>query len=127
MSSSAGDLPWPSTLPHNLSKAAQNCLVKNLAFKYREDHIRVNGVLAACIHTNKLDIMAHKKGVDVGEYAALRASAHPVQRVRLTCVGHIWFRRKREWVGGGSGGGGPESAVVSLVPTEARVGGARFR
>lgn len=49
--------------------------------QYRAQHVRVNGVLPACIHTGALDRMAHKKGKDVAAYAHSRAIAHPMGKV----------------------------------------------
>lgn len=89
MSSLAGDLPWPSTLPHNLAIASKNTLTRNLAFKLREDKIRVNGVLTACIHTAALSRMAVRKGRDIDEYAEDRGRAHPMQRVRPHTTPHF--------------------------------------
>jgi NAD(P)-dependent dehydrogenase (short-subunit alcohol dehydrogenase family) len=80
VTSMASEVPWPDTAPYNLAKAAQNCLVQTLAFEYRDDSVRVNAVLPACIHTGYLDIMAEKKRKRVREYAQLRAEAHPLQR-----------------------------------------------
>lgn len=80
VTSAASYVPWPDTAPYNLAKAAQNCLVQTLAFEYRNDNVRVNAVLPACIHTGYLDIMAEKKHKPVEEYAQLRAEAHPLQR-----------------------------------------------
>jgi len=80
VSSQAANTPWPDTAPYNINKAAQNCLVQQLAFQYRESGVRVNAVLPACIHTGALDRMAVKKKVPVADYAALRAEAHPLQR-----------------------------------------------
>lgn len=80
ISSMAAETPWPDTAPYNTAKAAQNCLVQQLAFQYRNNNVRVNAVLPACIHSVKLDIMAGKKGVPVAEYAALRAQCHPMGR-----------------------------------------------
>jgi len=89
VSSQAANTPWPDTAPYNVNKAAQNCLVQQLAFQYRNHHeqpnsnnvvVRVNAVLPACIHTGALDRMAAKKKVSVADYAALRAQSHPMQR-----------------------------------------------
>jgi NAD(P)-dependent dehydrogenase (short-subunit alcohol dehydrogenase family) len=81
VSSMATQVPWPDTAPFNYAKAAQNAMIETLAFKYRTDNIRVNGVLPACIHTGHLDQMARKKHVSPEEYAKLRADAHPMERV----------------------------------------------
>jgi NAD(P)-dependent dehydrogenase (short-subunit alcohol dehydrogenase family) len=78
--SMASRVPWPNTAPYNTAKAAQNCLVEQLAFQYREENVRINAVLPACIHSVKLDIMAAKKGISVEEYAALRAEVSPMKR-----------------------------------------------
>jgi Tropinone reductase 1 len=80
VSSLASNVPWPDTAPYNTAKAAQNCLVEQLAFQYRNDNVRINAVLPACIHSVKLDVMAQKKGVSLEDYAALRAQASPVGR-----------------------------------------------
>lgn len=89
ISSMAAQTPWPDTAPYNTAKAAQNCLVQQLAFQYRKGHesnqssnnvVRVNAVLPGCIHSVKLDVMAYKKGVSVEDYAALRSQCHPVER-----------------------------------------------
>lgn len=80
VSSMASDVPWPDTAPYNTSKAAQNCLVEQLAFQYRNQNVRINAVLPACIHSIKLDVMAEKKGVSVEDYAALRAEVSPMGR-----------------------------------------------
>ena len=91
VSSQAANTPWPDTAPYNINKAAQNCLVQQLAFQYRNNHeqnnnnncpvvVRVNAVLPACIHTGALDRMAAKKKVSIEDYAALRAQSHPLQR-----------------------------------------------
>ncbi len=80
VSSLAARVPWPDTAPFNLAKAAQNCLVETLAFKHRQDNIRVNAVLPACIHTEALNVMAAKKNRPIEEYAALRAESHPMGR-----------------------------------------------
>jgi len=81
VSSMATQVPWPDTAPFNYAKAAQNAMIETLAFKYRTDNIRVNGVLPACIHTGHMDQMARKKNVSVEDYAKLRADAHPMERV----------------------------------------------
>jgi NAD(P)-dependent dehydrogenase (short-subunit alcohol dehydrogenase family) len=83
VSSTAGEVPWPNTAPYNFAKAAQNAMIKNLAFKYSGEGIRINGVLPACIHTGALDRAAVKKGQDPAAYAETRAHAHPMQRVRI--------------------------------------------
>ena len=80
VSSMASNVPWPDTAPYNTSKAAQNCLVEQLAFQYRNQNVRINAVLPACIHSIKLDVMAEKKGVTVEDYAALRAEVSPMGR-----------------------------------------------
>ena len=41
--------------------AAKNTMTQTLAFKYRSENVRVNGVLAGIIHTGALDVMAKKK------------------------------------------------------------------
>lgn len=61
--------------------------------QYRAQHVRVNGVLPACIHTGALDRMAHKKGKDVAAYAHSRAIAHPMGKVCMCgsmCV-YVWW------------------------------------
>ena len=68
------------TSVYNTAKAAQNCLVEQLAFQYRSQKVRINAVLPACIHSIKLDVMAQKKGTSVDEYAALRAEVSPMER-----------------------------------------------
>jgi NAD(P)-dependent dehydrogenase (short-subunit alcohol dehydrogenase family) len=55
-------------------------MTQTLAFKYRNDNVRVNGVLAGVIHTGALDVMAKKKNQSVESYAALRATAQPLGR-----------------------------------------------
>lgn len=80
VSSMAPLVPWPDTAPFNYAKAAQNCMVETLAFKYRTSNVRINAVLPACIHTGALDIMAAKKNAAIEEYAKLRADAHPMAR-----------------------------------------------
>lgn len=80
VSSMAPLVPWPDTAPYNYAKAAQNCMVETLAFKYRTSNVRVNAVLPACIHTGALDVMAKKKNAVIEEYAKLRADAHPMAR-----------------------------------------------
>lgn len=80
VSSMAPQVPWPNTAPFNYAKAAQNCMVETLAFKYRTSNVRVNAVLPACIHTKALDVMAEKKKIGLEEYAKLRADAHPMER-----------------------------------------------
>jgi NAD(P)-dependent dehydrogenase (short-subunit alcohol dehydrogenase family) len=109
ISSMAATTPWPDTAHYNTAKAAQNCLVQQLAFQYRNTPVdsgaaaddgddalmtsaavatvvpyrptvRVNAVLAGCIHSVKLDVMADKKGVPVAEYAQLRSTCHPMDR-----------------------------------------------
>lgn len=81
VTSAAPNVPWPDTAPFNYAKAAQNCMVQTLAFKYRTSGVRVNAVLPACIHTGALDRMAEKKSVPVADYAQLRADAHPMERL----------------------------------------------
>lgn len=81
VTSAAPNVPWPDTAPFNYAKAAQNCMVETLAFKYRTSNVRVNAVLPACIHTGALDRMAEKKSVPVSDYAQLRADAHPMRRL----------------------------------------------
>ena len=80
VSSMAARVAWPDTAPYNTAKAGQNALVEQLAFQYRNDGVRINAVLPACIHSVKLDVMAEKKKIPLPEYAALRASASPVGR-----------------------------------------------
>jgi NAD(P)-dependent dehydrogenase (short-subunit alcohol dehydrogenase family) len=80
VTSMASNVAWPDTAPYNTAKAAQNCLVEQLAFQYRNHNVRINAVLPACIHSVKLDVMAHKKGISVEDYAALRAEASPIGR-----------------------------------------------
>jgi NAD(P)-dependent dehydrogenase (short-subunit alcohol dehydrogenase family) len=80
VSSMAPLVPWPDTAPFNYAKAAQNCMVETLAFKYRTSNVRINAVLPACIHTGALDRMAKKKNAIIDEYAKLRADAHPMGR-----------------------------------------------
>lgn len=80
VSSAAATTAWPDTCCYNVNKAAQNCLVQQLAFQYRANHVRVNAVLAGCIHTGALDRMAIKKNVSIGDYADFRAGEIPVQR-----------------------------------------------
>lgn len=80
VSSMAPLVPWPDTAPYNYAKAAENCMVETLAFKYRTSNVRINAVLPACIHTGALDIMAKKKNVALEEYAKLRGDAHPMAR-----------------------------------------------
>ena len=80
VSSMAPLVPWPDTAPYNYAKAAQNCMVETLAFKYRTSNVRINAVLPACIHTGALDVMAKKKNAVIEEYAKLRADAHPMAR-----------------------------------------------
>ena len=80
VTSLACDIPWPDTAHYNTAKAAQNCLVEQLAFQYLKQNVRINAVLPACIHSVKLDIMAEKKGVSVEDYAALRAETSPMGR-----------------------------------------------
>jgi NAD(P)-dependent dehydrogenase (short-subunit alcohol dehydrogenase family) len=101
ISSMAANTPWPDTAHYNTAKAAQNCLVQQLAFQYRNTlvaskqmmasaavstvapyapTVRVNAVLAGCIHSVKLDVMADQKGVPVADYAQLRATCHPMGR-----------------------------------------------
>jgi NAD(P)-dependent dehydrogenase (short-subunit alcohol dehydrogenase family) len=60
--------------------AAKNTMTQTLAFKYRQDNIRVNAVLCGVIHTGALDAMAIKKGTSVETYAELRATAQPLGR-----------------------------------------------
>mmetsp|Transcript_49659 Transcript_49659/g.56176 ORF Transcript_49659/g.56176 Transcript_49659/m.56176 type:complete len:290 (-) Transcript_49659:41-910(-) len=76
----SANVPWPNTAPHNFAMAAKNTMTQTLAFKYRDDNIRVNGVQTGIIHTGALDIMAKKKNVSVESYAALRASSQPLNR-----------------------------------------------
>jgi len=73
-------VPWPNTAPHNFAMAAKNTMVQTLAFKYRSDNVRVNGVLAGVVHTGALDAMARKKNTPVESYAALRARSQPLGR-----------------------------------------------
>jgi NAD(P)-dependent dehydrogenase (short-subunit alcohol dehydrogenase family) len=92
ISSMAASTPWPDTAHYNTAKAAQNCLVQQLAFQYRTTKptsatestdvktVRINAVLAGCIHSIKLDVMAHKLGVTVQDYANLRKTCHPMDR-----------------------------------------------
>ena len=74
------NVAWPNTAPHNFAMASKNTMTQTLAFKYRNDNIRVNGVQAGVIHTGALDVMAVKKNRSVESYAALRASAQPLGR-----------------------------------------------
>jgi NAD(P)-dependent dehydrogenase (short-subunit alcohol dehydrogenase family) len=67
-------------MPHNIAMSAKETMMKNLAFKYRHDNVRINLVSAGVIHTGALDVMAKKKNVSVESYAALRASAQPLGR-----------------------------------------------
>jgi 3-oxoacyl-[acyl-carrier protein] reductase len=60
--------------------AGKNTLMETLAFKYRQDNVRVNLVAAGVIHTGALDVMAGKKNVSVESYAALRADSQPLGR-----------------------------------------------
>jgi len=76
----SASIPWPNTAPHNFAMAAKNTMIQTLAFKYRNDNVRVNGVLAGIIHTGALDAMAKKKNQSVESYAALRAIAQPLGR-----------------------------------------------
>lgn len=76
----SADVCWPDTAPHNFSMAMKNNMTKTLAFKYRNDNIRVNGVNTGVIHTGALDVMAEKKGKSVEDYAALRSSSQPLNR-----------------------------------------------
>jgi len=80
VTSMASRIPWPNTAPYNMAKAAQHCMIQNLAFEYREKGVTINAVLPACIHTGQLDRMATKKDVPVEEYAQLRGAAHPLGR-----------------------------------------------
>ena len=80
VSSAAATTAWPDTCCYNVNKAAQNCLVQQLAFQYRAHNVRVNAVLAGCIHTGALDRMAIKKNVSIADYADFRAGEIPVQR-----------------------------------------------
>ncbi|KAL3932661.1 MAG: hypothetical protein SGARI_003903 [Bacillariaceae sp.] len=73
-------VPWPNTAPHNFAMASKNTMAQTLAFKYRQDNVRVNVVAAGVIHTGALDVMAQKKNKPVEAYAALRASAQPLGR-----------------------------------------------
>jgi 3-oxoacyl-[acyl-carrier protein] reductase len=59
---------------------AKNTMTKTLAFKYRQDNVRVSAVLCGVIHTGALDIMAKKKNKSVEAYAELRASSQPLGR-----------------------------------------------
>ena len=74
------NVSWPNTAPHNFAMAAKNTMTQTLAFKYRNDNVRVNGVLAGVIHTGALDVMAKKKNKSVESYAATRATAQPLGR-----------------------------------------------
>lgn len=76
----SANVPWPNTAPHNFAMAAKNTMTQTLAFKYRNDNVRVNGVSAGVIHTGALDVMAKKKNQSVESYAALRATAQPLGR-----------------------------------------------
>ena len=76
----SADTPWPPTAPHNFAMATKNTMTKTLAFKYRQQNIRVNGVQTGVIHTGALDVMAVQKGTAVAEYAAIRAASQPLQR-----------------------------------------------
>ncbi|OEU15448.1 NAD(P)-binding protein [Fragilariopsis cylindrus CCMP1102] len=76
----SANVAWPNTAPHNFAMASKNTMTQTLAFKYRNDNIRVNGVQAGVIHTGALDVMAVKKNRSVESYAALRASAQPLGR-----------------------------------------------
>lgn len=76
----SANVAWPNTAPHNFAMAAKNTMTQTLAFKYRSDNVRVNGVLAGVIHTGALDVMARKKNQSVESYAALRATAQPLGR-----------------------------------------------
>jgi NAD(P)-dependent dehydrogenase (short-subunit alcohol dehydrogenase family) len=76
----SADIPWPNTAPHNIAMAARNAMVQTLAFKYRDNNVRVNIVGAGVIHTGALDVMAKKKNQSVEDYAALRATAQPLGR-----------------------------------------------
>lgn len=76
----SASVPWPNTAPHNFAMAAKNTMTQTLAFKYRNDNVRVNGVLAGVIHTGALDAMAKKKNESVESYAALRATSQPLGR-----------------------------------------------
>mmetsp|Transcript_4585 Transcript_4585/g.10483 ORF Transcript_4585/g.10483 Transcript_4585/m.10483 type:complete len:291 (+) Transcript_4585:283-1155(+) len=76
----AADVPWPDTAPYNFAMAAKNTMTQTLAFKYRNDNVRVNGVQAGIIHTGALEVMARKKNTSVESYAALRATAQPLGR-----------------------------------------------
>ncbi len=60
--------------------AGKNTMVQTLAFKYRQDNVRVNLVAAGVIHTGALDAMAKKKNLSVESYAALRADSQPLGR-----------------------------------------------
>jgi NAD(P)-dependent dehydrogenase (short-subunit alcohol dehydrogenase family) len=60
--------------------AARNTMTETLAFKYRQDNVRVNAVLCGVIHTGALDVMARKKNQSVDTYAKLRATAQPLGR-----------------------------------------------
>ena len=76
----SANVPWPNTAPHNFAMAAKNTMTQTLAFKYRNDNVRVNGVLTGVIHTGALDDMAKKKNKSIESYAALRAVAQPLGR-----------------------------------------------
>jgi len=76
----SANVAWPDTAPHNFAMAAKNTMIQTLAFKYRNDRVRVNGVQCGVIHTGALDVMAKKKKKSVESYAALRASAQPLGR-----------------------------------------------
>eukprot|EP00588_Corethron_pennatum_P017744 CAMPEP_0194305198 /NCGR_PEP_ID=MMETSP0171-20130528/2688_1 /TAXON_ID=218684 /ORGANISM="Corethron pennatum, Strain L29A3" /LENGTH=231 /DNA_ID=CAMNT_0039056651 /DNA_START=32 /DNA_END=728 /DNA_ORIENTATION=+ len=76
----SANVAWPDTAPHNFAMAAKNTMIQTLAFKYRHDRVRVNGVQCGVIHTGALDVMAKKKKTSVASYAALRASAQPLGR-----------------------------------------------
>jgi len=79
--SSDSTIPLPEMAPYNYSRAAQNTMVQTLAFRYRRDNIRINGVLPSCIHTGALDAMATKKDMPVEEYSQLRAEENPMGMV----------------------------------------------
>ena len=81
VSSMAAETAWPQTMHYNVAKAAQDCLIKNLAFQYASLPIRVNGVSVAAIHTEALTTIASEKNVPVAEYASLRGSAHLLNRI----------------------------------------------
>lgn len=79
--SSDSTIPLPEMAPYNYAHAAQNTMVQTLAFRYRRDNIRINGVLPSCVHTGALDAMATKKSMSVEEYGQLRAEENPAGKV----------------------------------------------